>query len=447
MWNTSLLTCSLLFYSDGALTETREGPQSEDYGGRQAAVSDWGWKRASVAAERRRAFSSWGGKRAPAFQTWGGKKSGEQGPALTVVDSKRRPAFSSWGGKRDASLNSFGDVRGILAFGILNSAEEPAFRMWDTQTAPRFSILNPKKDTVLGGLGVNSEQALRMLSNPEYPALNILRNNDKARSPVDVIGSKRAFSSWGGKRNADRDGQKRRFSSWGGKRNLISGGIDDVEDPIKRRFSSWGGKRDTTQTEEVGPGNVEQQSSADEESKDTNTEDPLAERYLQLVEQFGRKIKLLHDNNNNEVKVASEDTEAAENVQASEPDEEYQKLAAQNGTESVIRKRSQGSTRVGKALFGPWGGKRTLLLSVLAGMHRDDSSRLFPDMFDKRGSDRRETLGLKKWGSSPPGVIFSSWGGKRSGKVTGRNMPNMPPQGAGRQFRRGADFYSWGGKR
>jgi hypothetical protein len=68
-------------------------------------------------------------------------------------------------------------------------------------------------------------------------------------------------------------------------------------------------------------------------------------------------------------------------------------------------------------------------------------------LMSKRGGYRNVFLGSKKWDPSSAGAVFSSWGGKRSVKLTGQNTLKIPPQGIGRQFRRGADFYSWGGKR
>jgi hypothetical protein len=352
--------------------------------------------------------------------------------------------------------------------------------MWGSESAPPFSILNPKKDTVFSGLDAKSDPALRILGKHEYPEFSILRSNYKPKPALNFLGSKRAFSSWGGKRNTETpelehnseyargaqlstwggkrgfDGEERETrssSSWGGKQNLISGGMkEDVQELGKRRFSSWGGKRDTTQTEEIGPGNEEEQSSADEDRKDASTKTSSAEGYRQLLEEFGRKMKLVHDNNN-EVKGNPEETGGGENSQSSESEEEDQRqLDGQNATESAITKRSEARARVSKALFGPWGGKRShvppaSLFSVLGRMHSVGGLRLLSELFNKRGHARSETPGSKKWGPSPAGTVFSSWGGKRSDKLVGRNMPKTQPQGSGRQYRRGADFYSWGGKR
>jgi hypothetical protein len=490
-------------FTGGTQTEIRQEPLNENYilsswdSDMEPAVSGWGCKTAchsggTSGVATRRALSSWGGKRDAAFHSWGGRKRSHEPTAVAVGGSKRRPAFSSWGGKRDPSFGSLGDKGDAFAISILSSKDEPAFRTWGSESAP-LSTLNPKQDTAFSSVDAKSDPALNIFDYREYPALSIVRSNYKPTPAVSIAGSKRAFSSWGGKRGlafgswggkrdlafgswggktgavtpewehaSDHarggkrgfDGDEREtrsFSGWSGKWNLISGGMKEAVDELgKRRFSSWGGKRDMTQTKEIGSGDVEEQSPAD---NDGSTKTSSAEGYQQLRGASGRNIQPVHENSN-DVTEDPEETAVGGKSHSPEPaEEEQQRPGAQNVTASAIAKRSGGRPRVSKALFGPWGGKRSdvltpALFSVLGGMHRGAGGlRLLSEWFNKRGLGRSETTGSKKWAPAPAGAVFSSWGGKRSEKFAARSTPKTGPQGSGRQYRRGADFYSWGGKR
>jgi hypothetical protein len=375
--------------------------------------------------------------------------SSEGRPGFTSVGSKRRPVFSSWGGKRD-----------IFASGISGSKTEPAF--W---------ILNPKPDTETNTLGAISDPAFRIMGNHDYAPFGIL---GKSYEPIlgnkmDSWGGKRdpAFYSWGGKRDAEipnwehkYESTKRgaQFSSWGGKRDFHG---DENE---KRDFSNWGGKRnyicDITKedAEETGKREAHEENSARNGTTNCKEEqvEERKEAYRRLLEELDSKTKL-GSGNSKEFMGNSEETEAECNTDTCQPDSdnELDEGDVNTGVPGAILKRSYTSVserpREGKALFSPWGGKRShespSLFSILGSMHTWHDPPLLSDLFKKRGSAHHETPGFKKWGSSPAGAVFSSWGGKRSDNLTGRNKHKTPPQGTGRQLRRGADFYSWGGKR
>ncbi|KDR18861.1 hypothetical protein L798_07307 [Zootermopsis nevadensis] len=358
------------------------------------AFGERGFKRATVGAAGRRAFGTWGGKRAAEFHSWGGKTSSEEQSALAVVSSKRRrPAFNHWGGKRDSASNALADKRDIFGLSV---SDEPSLRTWGSNSAPPFSEPSPQKDAVL-----------RSLCN-EHPAFSILSSNYEPKPALIALGCKRAFASWGGKREArgpppsawgskgssDGDARDTRsFLSWGGKRNFIAGGMKEgAEELGKRRFSSWGGKRGTMRTGEIGPGDEGEQSSARISSP---------EGYRQLLEGFGRKMGLPHEYN--EIAEDPEEIEAGENTQRSEPHEEFQQ---QLGGQSAITKRSEAKARVGKSLFRPWGGKRDHVLPpppfsppALGGF------RLLSDLFKEEGHARSKTPGSREWGPSPAGEV------------------------------------------
>jgi hypothetical protein len=264
---------------------------------------------------------------------------------------------------------------------------------------------------------------------------------------------------------ADDDTQeKRAFSSWGGKRNLISGDVPELIDEMgKARYSSWGGKRYTTKIEqnlqnspitknfeaEHGPWQ------SDKERRNASIQTSLVEAYQQLLKNVNCRMQFGCEDNDR--RKGNGEEEARPGIENSLPAAEDQnnhssELHGQNAEHELldtVMKRTDsttsGGTRVGKALFRPWGGKRSQVLpplvSVLGIMHGVDG------LLNKRASTQYESLGSKKWGPSPSSAVFSSWGGKRSMKLAGHNIHNAPIQSTGRQFRRAAEFYSWAGKR
>jgi hypothetical protein len=308
-------------------------------------------------------------------------------------------------------------------------------------------------------------------------------------------GGKRAsvFSSWGGKRDVetpdweekakvfrrgtqfpiwdrnmyfdDDTQEKRGFSSWGGKRNLISDDVTGLIDEMsKRRYSSWGGKKDTTKVERNFQNSAITKNSeaehgpwqSDKERRNASIQTSLAAAYQELLKNADCKMQFRCQDNdrrkgNGEEKEARPDTETSLPA-AEDQNSRISELHGENADHELLEtvmKRSDstasGTTRVGKALFKPWGGKRSQvipsLVSILGSVHRVDG------LLNKRASTQYESLGSKKWGQSPTSAVFSSWGGKRSRKLTGHNIQNAPSQSIGRQFRRAAEFYSWAGKR
>ncbi|KAJ9598969.1 hypothetical protein L9F63_010563 [Diploptera punctata] len=411
----------------------------------------------SVLAEKRSpAFNSWGGKRDPAFNSWGGKRD----PAFNSWGGKRDPAFNSWGGKRDPAFNSWGGKR------------DPAFNSWGGKRDPAFNSWGGKRDAAFSSWGGKRNEEISDLS----------KRDSK-------------FSSWGGKRDSDGD-EKRSFSSWGGKR--------DLSDSPKRSFSSWGGKRTAaTQTEEenhrdnstgakevtddeIHPDQFKEKEDEEEKDKEepnveVNESDKEEDNrkhlgtqtsldFQQFLQEFDNKMQLddeqKQENNLDEKEVAGgETTETSGKVdinmdhEAIGMDEKYidttntEEKGVGTSDSLVISKRNtaRSGTRISKAMFNPWGGKRNSktqsLFSVLASMSRGvgRSDGFLSDLLYKRGSSRHSSLGSKKWGQASSGAVFSSWGGKRSDKAS--NLRKLSPQNMGRQYRRGADFYSWGGKR
>jgi hypothetical protein len=466
--------------------------------------SSWGNKRATpfsvVGRAWRRAFNSWGGKRNPAFHSWGGKRSNP----FAVLGNSR-----NWGGGTDPSIGGVKEpaltIVGSRGYppDIPNITHEPAFTVLTSQTKPALSILRPKRDTTLSIWGGKGDPAFKILGNHDYPAFGIFGATSEAApayskryrafgswggkraSVFSSWGGKRAFdmpdwehqnnifkrgpqfSSWGGKRYFDGDVQEKRgFSSWGGKRDLISDDItQETDETSKRRFSSWGGKREATRIEQNHKNTLSKDAKtskgeyaswrSDKERRDASTQTSLTEAYQQLLENFDCMVHSRCGDNDRR-KGNGEETERPER-DSSDPavgdqnsqNSELQGQNAEHELLSTVMKRSDptasGRTRVGKALFSPWGGKRSQVLpslvTILGSMHKVDG------LINKRTSSQYASLGSKKWGPSPSGAVFSSWGGKRSEKLTGQNIHKVPPQSIGRQFRRGADFYSWGGKR
>jgi hypothetical protein len=417
-------------------------------------------------------------KRLPAFSSWGGKRdpaafsilTGKDGEALRIVDNKRLPVFSSWGGKRDPA-----------AFSLLTGKDGEALTIVDSKPEPVYSILSPERDTAVSMWTTNSEPAFNILASHDYPAFTVTENNYQSTPEFGVWGSKRdsafsyeggkrdpAFYSWGGKRDSA-------FSPWGGKKSLAFSNRDEkvgslfsglrskgeevpnwlLEPEVTKRgnrFSGWGAKRDLTKSEDFEErrrGNDTVHSNAKQDSQELDVRDvkygnaqssPAAyEQFLDDLDGRGQLGTL----NNNRGKAKSEQDVA---TYESEEGEQTNHKNAVGGRElsSLVAKRSEprvsGKNRVGKA-FSPWGGKRS------GSIQRPDSPEILFDLLSKRGSYRHLSLGSKKWDPSSVGTVFSSWGGKRSVKPTAQNILKVPPQGAGRQFRRGADFYSWGGKR
>lgn len=447
----------------------------------------------------RRAFNSWGGKRNPAFHSWGGKRSNP----FAVLGNSR-----SWGARTDPSLGSekgpaftvVGSRRYVPA--ILSIAEEPMVAVLSSNTKPALSTLRPKRDTAFVIWDDKSKPAFKIPNNHGNPTLTILETVDKT-APVygkryrafSSWGGKRAsvFSSWGGKRDVERpdwedqakffrrgpqfsiwDGntyfdddtqEKRGFSSWGGKRNLISDDVTGLTDETsKRRYSSWGGKRDATKIEQNLQNSAITKNSeaeygpwqSDKERSNASIQTSLIAAYQQLLKNTDCKMQLRCEDNdsrkgNGEEKEARPGTETSLSA-AEDQNSGSSELHGENADHELlgtVMKRSDstvsGRTRVGKALFKPWGGKRSQVLpslvSILGNMHRVDG------LLNKRASTQYESVGSKKWGQSPSSAVFSSWGGKRSRKFTGHNIQTAPTQNIGRQFRRAAEFYSWAGKR
>lgn len=385
---------------------------------------------------------------------------------------------------------------------ILSITDEPTVAVLSSKTKPAFSTLRPKRDTTFVVWEDKSNPAFKIPNNHDNPTLTILEAAGKT-TPVygkryrafNSWGGKRAsvFSSWGGKRDVEKpewedqakffrrgpqiyswDGnmyfddtqEKRGFSSWGGKRNWISDDVSGLTDGMsKRRYSSWGGKRDTTKIEQnLQNSDITKNSEAehgprqsDKERRNASIQTSLvAEAYQQLLKNADCKMEFRCEDNGRR-KGNGEEKEARPESETSLPAAEDQnsrsiELHGENSDHELlgtVMKRSDttvsGRTRVGKALFKPWGGKRSQalpsLVSILGSMHRVDG------LLNKRASTQYESHGSKKWSQSPSSALFSSWGGKRSRKLTGHNIQNAPTQNIGRQLRRAAEFYSWAGKR
>lgn len=385
---------------------------------------------------------------------------------------KRLPAFSSWGGKRDPA-----------AFSILTDTDGEALRIVDSKPEPGYSILSPERDTAVSMWTTNSDPSFNILASHDYPAFTVAGNNYQSTPVFGVLGSKRdgafsygggkrdpAFYSWGGKRDSA-------FSPWGGKKSLafsnrdekvgsLFGGLrarGDVEVPNwvlepevttrGNRFSGWSAKRDLTKSKDFeqrrrGNDTVHSNAKLDSQELDVqnvkygSAQSSPAEAYEQFPNDLDGRVQL-GTSNNNGGKAKSEEDVATYGSEDGEQTN-YQNEVGGRELQSLVAKRSEprvsGKNRVGKA-FSPWGGKRN------GSMHRPDGPGLLFDLLSKRGNYRHLSLGSKKWDPSSVGTVFSSWGGKRSVKPTEQNILKVPPQGAGRQFRRGADFYSWGGKR
>lgn len=402
----------------------------------------------------------------------------EHGPAFTVVGSR------------------------MYVPAVLGIADEPTVAVLSSKTNPELSNLRSKREAAFVIWDDKSKPAFKVPNNHDNPTLTILETADKT-TPVygkryrafSSWGGKRApvFSNWGGKRNVEMpdwedrnrvfrrgpqfsiwDGnvyfddvtqQKRAFSSWGGKRNLISDDVTGLIDEMRKmRYSSWGEKRDTTKTEQnLQSGAITKNSEAeqgpwqsDKERRNASTQTSLVAAYQQLLNSADCKMQFRCEDNdrrkgNGEEKEARPESETSL-LAAEDQNSRSSELHGENADHEplgTVMKRSDttvsGKTRVGKALFKPWGGKRSQVLpslaSILGNMHRVDG------LFNKRASTQYESLGSKKWGQSPSSAVFSSWGGKRSRKLTGHSIQNAPTQSIGRQFRRAAEFYSWAGKR
>jgi hypothetical protein len=380
--------------------------------------------------------------------------------------------------------------------------DEPIVAGLSSKTKPPFSTLRPKRETAFVIWDDKSNPAYKIPNNHDNPRLTILETADKT-TPVygkryrafGSWGGKRAsvFSSWGGKRNVetpdwedqakdfrrgtqfpiwdrnmyfdDETQEKRGFSSWGGKRNLISDDVTGLTDETsKRRYSSWGEKKDTTKVEQNLQNSAITKNSeaehgpwqSDKERRNTSIQTSLVAAYQELLKNADCKMQFRCQDNdrskgNGEEKEALPDTETSLPA-AEDQNSRISELHGENANHELlgtVMKRSDatagGTTRVGKALFKPWGGKRNQLLpslvSILGSVHRVDG------LLNKRARTQYESLGSKKWGQSPSSAVFSSWGGKRSRKLTGHNIQNAPTQSIGRQFRRATEFYSWAGKR
>jgi hypothetical protein len=482
----------MLFFTEGAHTEA-EDPR-KDYAHNQLISSSWGGKRATpfsvVGAAWRRAFNSWGGKRNPAFNSWGGKRANSfsvQGNSRSWEVRTDPPSLGSE--KMPAAFSIVGSRRYPPA--ILSIADEPTFTVLSRKTKPAFSIWDSKSKT-----------AFKMLASHDYPVIRILGTTSKATpayskryrafsnwggkraSVFSSWGGKRGaeipdwdqqakffkrgpqFSSWGGKRYADGDTpEKRGFSSWGGKRNLILDDITEGTDEMgKRRFSSWSGKSDTIKIEQNLENSPSTKNSngehdpwqSDKEIRNASTLTSLVEAYQQLPKNSDCKIQFRCGDNyrrkgNGEGTAAEPDRDTPDPA-AKDQNSHNSDIHGQHAEReflSTVMKRSNSATsgrnRVGKALFKPWGGKRSHVLpsvvSILGSMRRVDG------LLNKRASTQYESLGSKKWDPSLFAAVFSSWGGKRSDRLIGNTIQKVPPQSIGRQFRRGTEFYSWGGRR
>jgi len=402
----------------------------------------------------------------------------QKGPAFTVVGSR------------------------MYVPAVLSIADEPTVAVLSSKAKPALSNLRPKRDTAFVIWDDKSKPAFKVPNNHDNPTLTILETADKT-TPVygkryrafSSWGGKRAsvFSSWGGKRDVEMpdwedrarvfrrgpqfsiwDGnmyfdddthEKRAFSSWGGKRNLISDDVTGLIDEMnKRRYSGWGGKRDTTKIQQNLQNSAITKNSeaehgpwqSDKERRNASLQTSLVAAYQQLLSSADCKMQFRCEDNDRR-KGNSEEKEARPESETSLPAAEDQnslssELRGENADHEpldTVMKRSDttanGKPRVSKALFKPWGGKRSQelpsLASILGNMHRVDG------LLNKRASTQYESLGSKKWAQSPSSAVFSSWGGKRSRKLTGHNIQNAPTQSTGRQFRRAAEFYSWAGKR
>jgi len=367
---------------------------------------------------------------------------------------------------------------------VVSITDEPTVAVWSSKSKPALSTLRPKRDAAFVIWDDKSKPAFKIPNNHDNPTLTILESADKT-TPVygkryrafSSWGGKRAsvFSSWGGKRDVETpdwenqakvfrrgpqfptwDGntyfdddtqEKRTFSSWGGKRNLISDDVTGLIDEMrKRRYSSWGGKRDTTQIEQNLQNSAIRKNSeavhgpwqSDKARRNASVQTSLVAAYQQLLKNAEEKG----------ARPESETSLPATEDQNSRSSELHGENVDHDPLGTVMKRSDttvNGRSRVGKALFKPWGGKRgqvvPSLASILGSMHRVDG------LLDKRASTQYESLGSKKWGQSPSSAVFSSWGGKRSRKLTGHNIQNAPTQSIGRQFRRAAEFYSWAGKR
>jgi len=497
-----ILSLSTLLSTDGEQTEDGEDPQ-KDYAFNKFSGSGWGGKRATpfsvVGTVWRRAFNSWGGKRNPAFHSWGGKRSNP----FAVLGNSR-----SWGARTDPSLGSeMGPAFTVVGSrsyvpAVLSITDEPTVAVLSSKTKPALSTLRPKRDTAFVVWGDKSNPAFKIPKNHDNPTLTILETADKT---TPVYGKRyRAFSSWGGKRASvfnnwggkrdvempdsedqakffrrgpqfsiwdgnmyfdDDTQEKRGFSSWGGKRNLISDDVAGLLDEMsKRRYSSWGGKRDTTEIEQNLQNSAITKNSeaehgpwqSDKDRRNASIQTSLVAAYQQLLKNADCKTQFRCEDNdrrkgNGEEKETRPDTETSLPA-AEDQNSRSSELHGENADHELlgtVMKRSDttvnGRTRVSKALFKPWGGKRSQVLpslvSILGNMHRVDG------LLNKRASTQYESLGFKKWGQSPSSAVFSSWGGKRSRKLTGHDIENAPTHSIGRQFRRAAEFYSWAGKR
>jgi hypothetical protein len=418
--------------------------------------------------QKRDAVMSWIAKRATPFSRWGGKRSGPsavqakdrnwegtlaEGAAFASLGGKRLPGFSSWGGKRD-----------------LTSGDGEAFAVWDSKSEAASGILSPGRGT----WSSNSHPALGMLATRDYPAVTIAASDYQSTPLSSIWGSKRdsafsqeggkrepAFYSWGGKRNSGFDpwgGKKDRgFSSWDEKARSLFNGLAAEVTERGDRYHGWGANRYVTRSDgfkEGRTGNKSVHSSAKQDSPEVKygkAQSGPVETDDQFPADLSGTAQVVTQNNN------GEKAQSVDNVAAYESGETGQTTHnAVGGREvpSFVAKRSVsregGNNRVGKA-FSPWGGKRsqgpTSLLSILGSLQRSDSPRSLSDLLSKRGNYRHLSRGSKKWDPSPVGTVFSSWGGKRSVKLKEQNMLKIPPQSTSRQFRRGADFYSWGGKR
>jgi hypothetical protein len=489
-----ILPISTFLSTDGAQTEAGEDPR-KDYAFNKLISSRWTGKRATpfsvVGTAWRRAFNSWGGKRNPAFHSWGGKRSN----SLAVQGSSRR-----WEANTDPLLGSEKEPAAFSILGsgrhppvMLSTTDEPTYTVLSSKPTQALSILRPKRETAFSICDGKGDRAFNILGNHDYPAFSILGTTYEATPAYSKRyrafsnwGGKRdvetpdwehqakffkrkpQFSSWGGKRYFDGDTQEKRgFSSWGGKRNLIPDDVTEVIDEMsKGRFSSWSGKRDTTKTEQ----NVQNSRStstknskgeqgpcqSDKERRNTSIQTSLAEAYQQLLKNVDCKIQFMYDDNYRRVG-NGEETETGPHTETSDPaakdqnsrNSEVHRENAEHEILSTVTKRSDSTTsgrnRVGKALFSPWGGKRShvvpSLVNILGSMHTLDG------LLNKRTSIRYESLGSKKWGPSPSAAVFSSWGGKRQDRLTSHMIQKAPPLSIGRQFRRGTEFYSWGGRR
>ncbi|XP_069699246.1 uncharacterized protein [Periplaneta americana] len=433
------------------------------------------------------AFSSWGGKRDPAFKILGNHEypafsvlGNNYEPAFSIIPSKRDSPFSSWGGKRDPAFSSWGGKR------------DPSFNSWGGKRDPAFSSWGGKRDdTVSPWQQVTKKGA-------QFSSWGGKRDSEEG---------KRSFSSWGGKRGDDSvDGSKRSFSSWGGKRSPSGEGehnatsccdgtqtsvhIDDRQDASTQTSLSSDAYQklleefdskiqlengDGSHGDENGVQGVEEVEMDGENSKGTQTSEPEEEKSENHQEEEEEKAENGNQEEEDEAeKEEEENAHTEEEVPEGEVANSHEELpdissdhepatadksVGTSELSSVIKRTASGNTagrtRISKALFSPWGGKRSYnklppsLLTVLGSMHKGGASRsnsLLSDLLNKRGNSRLNVLGAKKWGQAPPGAVFSSWGGKRSDKFSRRNLHKAQSQNVGRQYRRGADFYSWGGK-